>query len=267
MCYVTDMVGHPHLTVLREASGLACVDPPEIFYELHIDPELRDPNSRKKKFMSKPQLEAVAYACQSHSQFFEARYVEVPIDPPKKVENQELVDDASSEELDETSDEELLSKSEDSFEPMEVDEEIKTMDYRLGFLLGDGTGKVVHYRHCQFVLLSVYVPKGTGKTRILAGIVYEYYVGGGRRCVWVTVNRGLFANAIESICYLVPEVNVKVWEGVGSLIIGSELQDKLEILHVTYRDLVSIQNAQKLESWLGVDFDGLVSCQFLLLYV
>lgn len=126
---------------LVEGTGLSCVTPPGITYELQDpanDPprvvyqksrmrcvEKNTENRGQKRgtgpssvphkklrtgdYVSKAQLEAVCYAFQSHNKFFVGEYEHFPLETEKKPKG--------------------------SLAPVS-----KTMKYRQGFLLADGTG-------------------------------------------------------------------------------------------------------------------------------
>lgn len=84
---------------------------------------------------------------------------------------------------------------------------------------------------------------------------------GGRRCLWVTASDGLFDNAINSMD------EIFGGEDMAPAILLRRIQlethrsqrEKIEVLLVTYRDLVECDKAKTIEKWLGKSYSGLVS--------
>lgn len=89
-------------------------------------------------------------------------------------------------------------------------------------------------------------------------MVSEFYWGGGRKCLWITANKNLVDN-IEKECieFLAGYVPVKYWK-LSTLLKEDLDADYLEILRVTYRELVQVAKVKVIEDWLGEDYEGLV---------
>lgn len=129
-------------------------------------------------------------------------------------------------------------------------------EYRRGILVGDGTG--------------------TGKTRIIYGILHDNWNRGRKRAVWVTKASGLFGQITEDAVKTGFPTNrivehsdaattaekIKLKEGV-LLTSYSTLRQPLQIREDTK---VTIEDGQKqtalrtdqIVEWLGPDFDGVI---------
>ncbi|CAL8120595.1 unnamed protein product [Orchesella dallaii] len=110
---------------------------------------------------------------------------------------------------------------------------LSTAEYRQGFFLGDGTG--------------------TGKSRVLAGIIYESQLCGIKRTVYITACNLLFATVKEEIQAFLPD------ENFIDLNSSSKVNAELDgIMFLTYYNLSVDGKLLLLKEWMGEDFDGLI---------
>lgn len=87
----------------------------------------------------------------------------------------------------------------------------------------------------------------------------EYFYRGERRCLWVTASTKLFGKVKDDVS-AVFMANPNVAINYSTL---AEFQkrdnSKMDLLQITYRDLVETRNAKRVEDWLVDDnYDGLV---------
>lgn len=160
---------------------MAAVEPPDVTYELHLPQKVFD-----RTLLSRPQLETVAYACQSHESFL-------------------------------------------------------ANDQRRGFFLGDGAG--------------------VGKGRQLAGIVFENWLSGRRRHIWLSASVDLQHDAQRDL--------KDIGAGQINCVLVNKLDNKRDInvregiLFLTYSALVSGSKTgrtrlEQLLKWCGKEFEGCI---------
>jgi len=65
--FVLVKYGKPHPDPIVETASLSSVQPPEVYYKLHLPSKVID-----KGFLSALQLEAVVYSCQQHEHFLQS---------------------------------------------------------------------------------------------------------------------------------------------------------------------------------------------------
>lgn len=102
---------------------------------------------------------------------------------------------------------------------------------------------------------------GTGKTRVLACILAEYFHRGGRRCLWVTADHNQFGYITKECCFVLPRGRFATFLKLDHIGAGyREKLDRFQILRVSYLDLTCSGNVGKVEKWLGDQdyYDGLV---------
>jgi hypothetical protein len=136
---------------------MAAVEPPDVHYKFSLPSGVIN-----RGLLSRPQLETVAYACQSHDQKLPGGLV------------------------------------------------------RKGFFLGDGAG--------------------VGKGRQIAGIMYENFLKGRKKSVWVSISKDLQYDARRDL----DEVGAKMIESITleKQTYGSKIACKEGVLFVTYSLLI-----------------------------
>ena len=161
---------------------MAAVEPPDLYYELHLPQKVFD-----RTLLSRPQLETVAYACQSHESFL-------------------------------------------------------ANEQRRGFFLGDGAG--------------------VGKGRQLAGIVYENWLCGRKKHIWLSASADLQYDAQRDL--------KDIGAGQITCVLVNKLDNKRDItiregiLFLTYSALVSGSKSgrsrmDQLIKWCGKEaFEGCI---------
>ncbi|CAL8140680.1 unnamed protein product [Orchesella dallaii] len=106
---------------------------------------------------------------------------------------------------------------------------------RQGFFLGDGTG--------------------TGKSRVLAAIMYETILSGISKVIYVTANELLFKTMKPEIQYFLPQqkfISLKELEKYESQ------GDRKEVLLLTYSNLSDTLKQGWIVKWIGNEFDGMI---------
>lgn len=94
----------------------------------------------------------------------------------------------------------------------------------------------------------------------LGGIVLENYCNGSRKCLFITVGRGLFVDFKKTLTMLFdPNSKSKLlYMSARDPVIPEPCEEKMQILRVTYRWLADANNLTFLDNWLGEDFRDLV---------
>jgi predicted RNA methylase len=195
---------HAHPTKLVQSAAMASVAPPKPSYRPHLPA-----NVVENGLLSDAQLETVIYAGEAHSQFL-----------------------AGSWTVDETFD--VVAAAHDDAET--------AVRFRLGFMLGDGTG--------------------AGKGRQAAGILLDNWLKGRRKAVWVSKSDKLIEDARRD------------WSALGQerLLVtplsrfrqGTPILLEQGILFSTYATLRSdardekVSRVKQIVDWLGADFDGVI---------
>jgi protein strawberry notch len=195
---------YAHPTKLVQSAAMASVAPPKPSYRPHLPA-----NVVENGLLSDAQLETVIYAGEVHSQFL-----------------------AGSWSVDETFD--VVAAARDDAET--------AVRFRLGFMLGDGTG--------------------AGKGRQAAGILLDNWLKGRRKAVWVSKSDKLI------------EDSQRDWSALGQerLLVtplsrfrqGTPIRPEQGILFTTYATLRSdardekVSRVKQIVDWLGADFDGVI---------
>lgn len=96
---------------------------------------------------------------------------------------------------------------------------------------------------------------GVGKSRVLAGIIYENSKMGVKQFLWITANEGLFKSAQEEIKHFLPDAQ---FTNVKDLPNQSP-SNSVEVLFITYRTLTVDTKYNSIKNWLGDSFEGLVT--------
>ncbi|CAL8148241.1 unnamed protein product [Orchesella dallaii] len=216
-------IGKPHPHQLCEGSALSCVKPPPITYELKMAVKFYETGDRNSPaHLSNAQLEAIIYACQSHQRFYDA--------PANSNASKSKKSKASTEK-----DQMTLDQLATALPAPKK----RTVKYRQGFFLGDGTG--------------------TGKSR--AGIIFESEFSGMRQILYVTASAGLFETARQEILNFLPNKKFLLIEDI----LGwqkSELLDheweRNAVLFITYKSMSMQERLNGINKWLQEDFDGLM---------
>jgi hypothetical protein len=193
-----------HPTKLVQSAAMASVAPPKPNYRPHLPP-----NVVENGLLSDAQLETVIYAGEAHSHFI-----------------------AGSWTVDETFD--VVAAARDDAET--------AVRFRLGFMLGDGTG--------------------AGKGRQAAGILLDNWLKGRRKAVWISKSDKLIEDAQRD------------WSALGQerLLVtplsrfrqGTPIRLQQGILFTTYATLRSdgrdekVSRVKQIVEWLGADFDGVI---------
>lgn len=98
---------------------------------------------------------------------------------------------------------------------------------------------------------------GTGKTRTIAGLIYENEKNKVYESVWITPSIGLFSTAMEEIKYFIPNVRIlTIGDVMGSY---PKTRNVNKVLFMKYSDLIDEAKWKALQKWLTKDFNGLVS--------
>lgn len=192
----------PHPTKLVQSAAMASVAPPKPSYRPRLPADIHD-------HLSEAQLETVIYAGEAHANHL-----------------------AGSWSVDETYD--TLSAA--------PDDDVDAVQFRRGFMLGDGTG--------------------AGKGRQSAGIILDNWLQGRRRALWISKSDKLLEDAQRD------------WSALGleRLLVtplsrfsqGRQITLNEGILFTTYATLRSEARGAKLSrvdqivEWLGRDFDGVI---------
>jgi predicted RNA methylase len=195
---------HPHPTKLVQSAAMASVAPPKPSYRPRLPA-----NVIENGLLSDAQLETVISAGQAHSRFL-----------------------AGSWTVGETFD--VVAAARDEAET--------AVRFRLGFMLGDGTG--------------------AGKGRQTAGILLDNWLKGRRKAVWISKSDKLIEDAQRD------------WSALGQerLLVtplsrfrqGMPIRLEQGILFTTYATLRSdvrdekVSRVKQIVEWLGADFDGVI---------
>jgi predicted RNA methylase len=195
---------HPHPTKLVQSAAMASVAPQKPSYRPHLPA-----NVIENGLLSDAQLETVIYVGEAHSRFL-----------------------AGSWTVDETFD--VVAAARDEAET--------AVRFRLGFMLGDGTG--------------------AGKGRQAAGILLDNWLKGRRKAVWISKSDKLIEDAQRD------------WSALGQerLLVtplsrfrqGTPIRLEQGILFTTYATLRSdardekVSRVKQIVEWLGADFDGVI---------
>jgi hypothetical protein len=193
-----------HPTKLVQSAAMASVAPPKPSYRPHLPSKVVEDG-----LLSDAQLETVIYAGEAHSQFL-----------------------AGSWTVDETFD--VVAAACDDAET--------AVRFRLGFMLGDGTG--------------------AGKGRQAAGILLDNWLKERRKAVWISKSDKLIEDAQRD------------WSALGQerLLVtplsrfrqGTPIRLEQGILFTTYATLRSdardekVSRVKQIVDWLGADFDGVI---------
>uniref|UniRef100_UPI0035695551 strawberry notch-like NTP hydrolase domain-containing protein n=1 Tax=Sphingomonas sp. TaxID=28214 RepID=UPI0035695551 len=194
----------PHPTPLVQSAAMASVAPPRPSYRPHLPAEVVVAG-----LLSDAQLETVIYAGEAHDGFLSGAW---SVDATWNV----------------------LSAAPDDAE--------KSVRFRRGFFLGDGTG--------------------AGKGRQVAGIILDNWLKGRRRALWVSKSDKLLEDAQRD------------WSALGQerLLVtplsryrqGTPIRLTEGVLFTTYATLRSqdrgekVSRLQQIVDWLGSDFDGVI---------
>jgi predicted RNA methylase len=195
---------HAHPTKLVQSAAMASVAPPKPSYRPHLPADVVEDG-----LLSDAQLESVIYAGEAHSQFLAGSWI-----------------------VDQTFD--VVAAARDDAET--------AVRFRLGFMLGDGTG--------------------AGKGRQAAGILLDNWLKGRRKAVWVSKSDKLIEDAQRD------------WSALGQerLLVtplsrfrqGTPIRLEQGILFTTYATLRSdardekVSRVKQIVEWLGADFDGVI---------
>jgi len=115
---------------------------------------------------------------------------------------------------------------------------------RRGFLIGDGAG--------------------VGKGRTIAGIIYENFLNGRRKSIWLSVSTDLKLDAERDLKDIGAKIPVYL---LGKFTYGRRINVDSGVIFTTYSGLVSKSQSLKgvlgsrmgqLTSWVGSDFDGVL---------
>lgn len=115
---------------------------------------------------------------------------------------------------------------------------------RRGFLIGDGAG--------------------VGKGRTIAGIIFENYLSGRKKAIWLSVSTDLKLDAERDLKDIGCKVPVYL---LGKFVYGKKINISEGIIFTTYSGLVSKSQTTKgalgsrigqLTSWVGANFDGCI---------
>jgi predicted RNA methylase len=192
----------PHPTKLVQSAAMASVAPPKPSYRPHLPVDIHDQ-------LSEAQLETVIYAGEAHGEHLAGHWT-----------------------VDETFD--ALSAAPEG--------EADAVQFRRGFMLGDGTGP--------------------GKGRHSAGIVLDNWLQGRRKALWISKSDKLLEDAQRDWSALGMErllVTPLSRFSQGRMITLNE-----GILFTTYATLRSearggkASRVEQIVEWLGKDFDGVI---------
>lgn len=70
-CIYIVKIGEKHPQALTEGTGLSCVSPPPINYQLKMESRFYQTRGNVPAFLSNAQLEPILYACQAHTSFID----------------------------------------------------------------------------------------------------------------------------------------------------------------------------------------------------
>lgn len=116
--------------------------------------------------------------------------------------------------------------------------------FRRGFLIGDGAG--------------------VGKGRTIAGIIFENYLQGRKKSIWLSVSTDLKLDAERDLKDIGAKIPVHV---LGKFIYGRKINIENCVIFTTYSGLVSKSQSVKgplgtrlgqLVAWAGSNFDGVI---------
>lgn len=193
-----------HRSHLVQSAAMASVRLPAATYRPHLPERLVT-----EQILSDAQLESVVYAGEAHSQYLAGRW--------------------------------LLSDSYDVITPA-TDEDPDALQFRRGWMLGDGTG--------------------VGKGRQVAAIILDNWLKGRHRALWLSKNDELLEDAQRDWSDLGQEKLQIVLQGKFAL--GTPIALDEGILFTTYATLRSAgvsgkqSRLDQLITWLGRDFDGVI---------
>ena len=199
----------PHPTTLVQSAAMASVAPPKPFYRSHLPKA-----AIESGLLSDAQLESVIYAGEAHAVHLAGSF--------------------------------LVNESFD-FVSVAPDDAEKTVRFRRGFYLGDGTG--------------------AGKGRQVAGVVLDNWLKGRRKALWISKSDKLLEDAQRDWAALGQEKLQIVAQSRFKQ--GTPIRLSEGILFTTYATLRSDERqgrdgalkASRLAQiidWLGADFDGVI---------
>lgn len=194
----------PHRSHLVQSAAMASVRLPAPTYRPQLPERLVT-----EQILSDAQIESVIYAGEAHSQYLAGRW--------------------------------LLNDSYDVLNPA-TDEDPNSVQFRRGWMLGDGTG--------------------VGKGRQVAAIILDNWLKGRRRAVWLSKNDELLEDAQRDWSDLGQEKLHIILQGKYAL--GAPITLDEGILFTTYATLRSAgvsgkqSRLDQLIAWLGRDFEGVI---------